>query len=376
LKFINLAQAFLKFTTHSNFKMLTDTDLKQFSRQIILPNFGLEAQKKLKASRVLVIGCGGLGGPAALFLVAAGVGNMGIIDFDVVSLSNLHRQVLFTTDDIGQKKVEIAKIRLSKLYPDAKIIAFDEKLSSQNALEILKNYDLIVDGSDNFPTRYLVNDACEILNKPFVYAAIHQFEAQLAIFNYEGSATYRDIFATPPPPHMAPNCSTGGVLGALAGTVGSMQALEAIKIITGVGNTLKNTMLLMEFGEMYFKKISINKNTERKTVTALIDYDIFCGLNSETANLRISKIAFLNLNPLEYRLIDIRTEQERDIFDIGGEHVEMEEAEEFFESLKEEKTIIFYCATGRRSKVITEKIIKKHSGVKVKFLDADLAEFY
>jgi sulfur-carrier protein adenylyltransferase/sulfurtransferase len=354
--------------------MLTDTDLKQFSRQIILPNFGFDAQEKLKAAKVLVIGCGGLGGPAALFLVAAGVGNLGIIDFDVVSLSNLHRQVLFTTEDVGQKKVEIAQKRLSKLYPEAIITAFDEKLNSQNAIEIFRKYDLIVDGSDNFPTRYLVNDACEILNLPFVYAAIHQFEAQLATFNFEGSATYRDIFATPPPPHMAPDCSTAGVLGALAGTVGSMQALEAIKIITGVGSTLKNTLLLMEFGEMYFKKISIKKNPAKEPVTELIDYDFFCGLNSENSELGITKTNLLNLNPLEYRLIDIRTEQERDLFDIGGEHIEMEEVEEYFENLKEEKTIIFYCATGRRSKAIAEKLIKKYTNIK--YLDANLAEFY
>jgi sulfur-carrier protein adenylyltransferase/sulfurtransferase len=356
--------------------MLSNTDLKQFSRQIILPNFGVATQEKLKAAKVLVIGCGGLGGPAALFLTAAGVGQLGLIDFDVVSLSNLHRQVLFTTEDISHKKVKIAQERLSKLYPAAEIIAYDTKLSSDNALEIFKNYDLIVDGSDNFPTRYLVNDACEILNKPYVYAAIHQFEAQLATFNLSGSATYRDVFATPPPPHMAPDCSTGGVLGALAGTVGSMQALEAIKIITGVGANLANTMLLMEFGEMYFKKITIKKDQSRKPITELIDYEYFCGISSENFELGISKTAFLNLNPLEYKLIDIRTDQERDIFDIGGEHIELNDDLDIFTNKINQKPTIFYCATGKRSKALVEKLIKVNPAFNIRFLDADLVEFY
>lgn len=356
--------------------MLSDNDLKQFARQIVLPGFGVAAQEKLKTAKVLVIGCGGLGGPAALFLTAAGVGTIGIIDFDVVSLSNLHRQVLFTTEDIGQKKVIVTQQRLQKLYPASQIVAYAERLSADNALDIFMSFDVIVDGSDNFSTRYLVNDACEILQKPFVYAAIHQFEAQLATLNLAGSSTYRDMFETPPPPHLAPDCSTGGVLGALAGTVGSMQSLEAIKIITGVGKPLINTLLLMEFGDMFFKKIKIKKNPNRTAIIELIDYDVFCGTKTQTRDLAISKTDFLNLNPLEYSLFDIRTDQERDLFDIGGEHVDPSDIDEEFLKNNNVRTLIFYCASGMRSKSLVSNLLSQFPEANVLYLNASLEEFY
>ncbi len=356
--------------------MLSDTDLKQFARQIILPGFGVTAQEKLKAAKVLVIGCGGLGGPAALFLTAAGVGTLGLIDFDIVSLSNLHRQVLFNTEDIGLKKVYVAQQRLQKLYPQVIINAYEQRLNTDNALDIFKKYDLIVDGSDNFPTRYLVNDTCEILQKPFVYAAIHQFEAQIATFNLAGSATYRDVFASPPPPHLAPDCSTGGVLGALAGTIGSMQALEAIKIITGLGTPLINTLLLMEFSDMFFKKIAVKKNPGRTTITELIDYEYFCGTYKQDHELAITKTDFLGLNPLEYLLFDIRTLQERDLFDIGGQHIDPDDIAETIFTENPAKTLIFYCASGHRSKALTTQLKKRIPTADIRYLDAHLEEFY
>ncbi len=356
--------------------MLSDSDLKQFARQIVLPGFGIAAQEKLKAAKVLVIGCGGLGGPAALFLTAAGVGTLGIIDFDLVSLSNLHRQVLFTTEDIGLKKVEVAQKRLQKLYPLAHIQAYAARLSTDNALDIFQKYDLIVDGSDNFATRYLVNDACEILKKPFVYAAIHQFEAQLATCNLAGSTTYRDMFATPPPAHLAPDCSTAGVVGALAGTVGSMQALEALKIITGIGTPLTNTLLLMEFADMFFKKIQIKKDTTRPPIKALIDYELFCGTQNQNTAFGISKTDFLNLNPPEYSLFDIRTDQERDLFDIGGQHIDAADIDLDFIHTHAGKTIILYCATGKRSKALAIQLKKQVATADIRYLDAQLEEFY
>jgi len=220
-------------------------ELARYDRHIIIPEFGLESQKKLKAAKVLVIGSGGLGSPVLLYLAAAGIGTIGIVDFDVVDDSNLQRQVLFGINEIGKPKVEAAKRRLEALNPHIKINLYNVHLNSQNALEIIKDYDVIADGTDNFPTRYLVNDASVLLNKPNIYASIFQFEGQVSVFNYtnqkgETGPNYRDLYPVPPPPGLVPSCAEGGVLGVLPGIIGSLQALEVIKVITGVGETLSD----------------------------------------------------------------------------------------------------------------------------------------
>ena len=229
----------------------TKEELARYNRHIIIPGFGMEAQLKLKAAKVLVIGSGGLGSPVLLYLAAAGVGTIGIVDFDVVDDSNLQRQVLFGVDEIGKPKVEAARRRLQALNPYIKLHIYNTHLNSQNALEILKDYDVIADGTDNFPTRYLVNDASVLLGKPNVYASIFQFEGQVSVFNYRNAQgelgpNYRDLYPTPPPPGLVPSCAEGGVLGVLPGIIGSLQALEVIKVITGVGETLAGRFYIFD----------------------------------------------------------------------------------------------------------------------------------
>ena len=225
-------------------------ELARYNRHIIIPEFGIEAQKKLKAAKVLVVGSGGLGSPVLLYLAAAGVGTIGIVDFDVVDDSNLQRQVLFGVEEVGKPKVEAAKQRLESLNPHIKIIIYNTQLTSKNALEIIKDYDVVADGTDNFPTRYLVNDASVLLGKPNVYASIFQFEGQVSVFNYKNASgelgpNYRDLYPTPPPPGLVPSCAEGGVLGVLPGIIGSLQASEVIKVITGVGETLSGRFFIL-----------------------------------------------------------------------------------------------------------------------------------
>ncbi|WP_315821024.1 molybdopterin-synthase adenylyltransferase MoeB [Paraflavitalea speifideaquila] len=227
-------------SNHSNITFSKE-ELARYNRHIIIPEFGLEAQQKLKAAKVLIVGSGGLGSPALLYLAAAGVGTIGIVDFDVVDDSNLQRQVLFGVESVGKSKVEAAKARLEALNPHINLVLYNTQLTSQNALDILKDYDLVADGTDNFPTRYLVNDAAVLLGKPNIYASIFQFEGQVSVFNYRNKdgvlgPNYRDLYPTPPPPGLVPSCAEGGVLGVLPGIIGSLQALEVIKVITGVGS--------------------------------------------------------------------------------------------------------------------------------------------
>src|SRR6476619_3531840 len=267
-------------------------ELSRYDRHIIIPDFGFEAQKKLKAAKVLVIGSGGLGSPALLYLAAAGVGTIGIIDFDVVDDSNLQRQVLFGVDEIGKPKVDAAKKRLESLNPFITIKVYNQQLTSQNALDIIKDYDVVADGTDNFPTRYLVNDACVLLGKPNVYASIFQFEGQVSVFNYRAAndelgPNYRDLYPTPPPPGLVPICTEGGVLGVLPGIIGSLQALEVIKVITGVGETLSGRFFVFDALSFESRTFKISRNPANPlnginpTITQLIDYEQFCGLKQE-----------------------------------------------------------------------------------------------
>jgi sulfur-carrier protein adenylyltransferase/sulfurtransferase len=354
--------------------MLSSAEKLRYARQTVLPGFGTSAQETLKNSKVLIVGCGGLGGPAALYLTSAGIGTLGLIDSDEVSLSNLQRQIIFKEKDLGLNKAKQAKKNLKDLNSAIKINTYLENLNAKNALEIIANYDIVVDGSDNFPTKYLINDACEILKKPFVFAAIHQFEAQISSCNVNGSSTYRDIFPEPPSPEMAPDCSTAGVLGALAGTIGSLQALEVIKILTAHKKPLINTLLVIDLGEMYFTKLRIKKNPDRVPAEKLIDYEKFCGIKKTSNSL--SKTEFLSLKDTEYILVDVRTEAERNQFHIGGKHIIYDDLNSFFERYDSANQVILYCASGVRAQKYAEELSMKFSSIDIKYLKASLSDFY
>jgi adenylyltransferase/sulfurtransferase len=262
----------------------TEEQILRYSRQIILPYVGGEGQRKLLASKVLLVGAGGLGSPAGLYLAAAGVGTIGIMDFDVVDLSNLHRQVLHHTDDLGRPKTESAAETIRSLNPDVQVILHQQKLTSENALEIFSQYDVIVEGSDNFPTKYLANDACVLLGKPLVFGAVFQFEGQVSVFLPGESACYRCLFPNPPPPGAVPSCQEAGVLGVVPGVIGCIQATETIKLLLELGTTLAERLLILSALDMEFLEIQAKRNPqcpvcgEHPTVTELIDYDLFCGL--------------------------------------------------------------------------------------------------
>ena len=267
---------------------LTTDDLSRYSRHLILPEVGMEGQQKLKAARVLCVGTGGLGSPLALYLAAAGIGTLGLVDFDVVDSSNLQRQIIHSTKDIGRKKIDSAEEKLTALNPALNIVKHETMLTSANALDILKDYDIVADGTDNFPTRYLVNDACVLLGKPNAYGSIFRFEGQASVFATEAGPCYRCLYPEPPPPGLVPSCAEGGVLGILPGLVGVIQATEVIKLILGKGDSLVGRLLLVDALNMRFRELKLRKNPEcpvcgqSPTVTALIDYDHFCGIVPET----------------------------------------------------------------------------------------------
>ena len=338
-------------------------ELARYNRHIIIPEFGFEAQQKLKAAKVLVIGCGGLGSPALLYLAAAGVGNIGIIDFDVVDDSNLHRQVLFGVDDIGKPKVEAAKRRLQSLNPHINIELYNTQLTSQNALEIIKNYDVVADGTDNFPTRYLVNDACLLLDKPNVYASIFQFEGQISVFNYvnakgDRGPNYRDLYPTPPPPGLVPNCAEGGVLGVLPGIIGSLQASEVIKVITGVGETLSGRFftfdaLTFETRTFNIKRRDINPlNGENSAINALIDYEQFCGVKAVEKPIKeitAKELYDLQVSGENFQLIDVRESDEYEKVNIGAELIPLATVADNAAKISKDIKVVVHCKLGGRS---------------------------
>src|SRR5450432_1039887 len=268
---------------------LSHEEIRRYSRHLIMPEVGLQGQKKLKAASVLLVGTGGLGAPLALYLAAAGVGRIGLVDFDVVDYTNLQRQVIHGTKDVGRPKIDSAIESMRDINPFVQLDRHETALSSENALEILKNYDYIVDGTDNFPTRYLVNDACVLLGKPNVYGSIFRFEGQVSVFDATRGPCYRCLYPEPPPPGMAPSCAEGGVLGVLPGIVGCIQANEAIKLILGIGNPLIGRLLLFNALKMQFRELKLQKDPncpicgKIKTITELIDYDQFCGIRGEEA---------------------------------------------------------------------------------------------
>ncbi len=354
-------------------------ELERYSRHLIIPEFNIEGQRKLKTAKVLVVGTGGLGAPLLQYLTAAGVGTIGILDFDIVEESNLQRQVLFTVDDVGKPKVEVAKQRLEKLNPHLTFHTYNVHLNSTNALEIIKDYDVVADGTDNFPTRYLVNDACVILGKVNVYASIFRFEGQASVFNYllpDGSRgpNYRDLFPAPPPPGLVPSCAEGGVLGVLPGILGSLQANEVIKVITGVGETLSGRLFLFDAASFTTRTLRIAKDPANETPTQLIDYEQFCGIPQQVAidealsqsgqngvrELSVQQLSELMKNNADFELIDVREPYEYDIVNIHGKLIPKGVIKEHVDEINRQKQVVVYCRSGKRSADVIRDLQDKY----------------
>lgn len=306
---------------------LSKEEVQRYSRHIILPEVGLEGQKKLKAASVLCIGTGGLGSPLLLYLAAAGIGRIGIVDFDIVDSSNLQRQIIHGTSWVGKPKIVSAKDRILEINPYCQVDLYETRISSENALDILAPYDVVIDGTDNFPTRYLTNDACVLLDKPNVYGSIFRFEGQATVFNYQVGPNYRDLYPEPPPPGMVPSCAEGGVLGVLPGVIGTIQATEAIKIILGAPDTLSGRLLLYNAWEMKFRELKLRPNPIRPVIEKLIDYEQFCGIPQAKAQeaaeqqkmteMTVVELkALIDSNANDYILIDVRNPNEYQIANI------------------------------------------------------------
>jgi len=348
---------------------MTDTqlsreELQRYSRHIIIPDFNIEGQKKLKAAKVLVVGCGGLGAPLLSYLAAAGIGTIGLVDHDTVDESNLHRQILFTLEDVGKPKVKVAAQRLSSQNPHIALHTYQEKLNPKNVLEIVKDYDIIADGTDNFPTRYLVNDACVILNKVNVYASIYRFEGQVSVFNYlhadhERGPNYRDLYPTPPPPGQVPSCAEGGVLGVLPGIIGSLQANEVIKVITGVGQPLAGELFVFDTLSFESRKLKFKNNPNNplqdKTEIELqrTDYEAFCGYQSEKkenfAEISVQELETMRHRQDDFLLLDVREPYEYEIANLGGKLIPLQEIESNWQVIPKDKQVVVHCRSGQRS---------------------------
>jgi sulfur-carrier protein adenylyltransferase/sulfurtransferase len=351
---------------------LTNDDLSRYSRHLILPEVGMEGQQKLKAARVLCVGTGGLGSPLALYLTAAGIGTLGLVDFDVVDSSNLQRQIIHSTKDIGRKKLDSAEDKLKALNPAINIVKHDTMLTSANALEIIKDYDIVADGTDNFPTRYLVNDACVLLGKPNAYGSIFRFEGQASVFATETGPCYRCLYPEPPPPGLVPSCAEGGVLGILPGLVGVIQATEVIKLILGKGEPLIGRLLLVDALNMRFRELKLRKNPEcpvcgeNPTVTALIDYQHFCGIVPETPQEKNVKNGIPQISVKDFKarrdagedifLLDVREPYEYQIAQIGGTLIPQNDVPNRLAEIPRDREIVVHCRSGARSQRIAEML--------------------
>ena len=345
---------------------LSPDEIARFSRHLILPEVGMEGQKRLKGASVLCVGTGGLGSPLLLYLAAAGVGRLGIVDFDVVDHSNLQRQVIHGTSWVGKPKIESAKARILEINPHCQVDLYETALTSENALEIIRPYDIVCDGTDNFPTRYLVNDACVLLGKPNVYGSIFRFEGQATVFNLDAeSPNYRDLFPEPPPPGLVPSCAEGGVVGVLPGIIGVIQATEAVKIITGIGTTLSGRLLLFDALKMSFRELKLRPSPERPVIDKLIDYQEFCGVGGTAPGQEeagaVESISVSELKTLldaggdDIVLIDVRMPQEAEIATIPGavlvplDQIENGTAIEQVRELAAGKRLYAHCKLGGRS---------------------------
>ena len=345
---------------------LSPDEIARFSRHLILPEVGMEGQKRLKGASVLCVGTGGLGSPLLLYLAAAGVGRLGIVDFDVVDHSNLQRQVIHGTSWVGKPKIESAKARILEINPHCQVDLYETALTSENALEIIRPYDIVCDGTDNFPTRYLVNDACVLLGKPNVYGSIFRFEGQATVFNLDAeSPNYRDLFPEPPPPGLVPSCAEGGVVGVLPGIIGVIQATEAVKIITGIGTTLSGRLLLFDALKMSFRELKLRPSPERPVIDKLIDYQEFCGVGGTAPGQEeagaVESISVSELKTLldaggdDIVLLDVRMPQEAEIATIPGavlvplDQIENGTAIEQVRALAAGKRLYAHCKLGGRS---------------------------
>ena len=353
---------------------LTNDELGRYSRHLILPEVGMEGQQRLKAAKVLCVGTGGLGSPLALYLAAAGIGTLGIIDFDTVDSSNLQRQIIHSTKDVGRKKVDSAQEKLNALNPALKVVKHDTMLTSANALEIFAQYDIVADGTDNFQTRYLVNDACVILKKPNAYGSIFRFEGQASVFATEDGPCYRCLYPEPPPPGLVPSCAEGGVLGILPGMIGTIQATEVIKLILGKGEPLVGRLLLVDALTMRFRELKLRKNPEcpvcgtNPTVTELIDYNQFCGIAPEPAHGADMKNGIPQISVRELKtkldkretnndnflLLDVREPYEYQIAQIGGLLIPQNDLPNRLGELDKDREIVVHCRSGARSQRAAE----------------------
>jgi len=342
----------------------TTDEIQRYARHLILPDVGVEGQQRLKAARVLIVGAGGLGSPVALYLAAAGVGTLGLVDFDVVDVSNLQRQILHGTKDVGRSKLESARARLRDINPNVRVEAHETRLTSENALDIIGGYDIVVDGTDNFATRYLTNDACVLLGKPNVYGSIFRFEGQASVFGLADGPCYRCLFPEPPPPGSVPSCAEGGVLGVLPGLVGTIQATEAIKLILGIGDTLAGRLLLIDALSMQFRAMTLRKDPAcpacgTRTITALIDYDEFCGVTPAGEVHDVDDVAEITPRELSDRLargdrsfdlIDVREPGEWAIARIEGARlIPLGQIPAALSSLDKTREIVVMCRSGMRS---------------------------
>ncbi len=347
---------------------LSREEISRYSRHLIMPEVALDGQKKLKSARVLTIGAGGLGAPLAMYLAAAGVGTIGIVDHDIVDESNLQRQIIHGTSDVGTPKLESAKKRIEDINPNVNVETFSEALSSENALDIFKDYDIIVDGTDNFPTRYLVNDACVLLGKPNVYGSIFRFEGQASVFYAEEGPCYRCLYPEPPPPGLVPSCAEGGVLGILPGAIGTIQATETVKLILGTGEPLIGRLLLYDALGMSYREMKLRKDPscpvcgENPTVTELIDYEEFCGIPQATAaeeeaaqsipEITVTELKDKLDNGEEINVLDVRENHEYEVANLGegiARLIPLGELPEHIDELDKDENFAIHCRSGARS---------------------------
>jgi sulfur-carrier protein adenylyltransferase/sulfurtransferase len=357
-------------TSPATLPELTRDELARYARHLTLPEVGVEGQQKLKAAKVLCVGTGGLGSPLALYLAAAGVGTLGLVDFDVVDASNLQRQIIHSTRDVGRKKLDSAADKLLALNPGVKVIRHETMLASANALDIVRDYDSVADGTDNFPTRYLVNDACVLTGKPNVYGSIFRFEGQASVFATREGPCYRCLYPEPPPPGTVPSCAEGGVLGILPGLVGLIQATEVIKLILGKGEPLIGRLLLVDALAMRFRELKIRKNRdcpvcgEHPTVTHLIDYQQFCGVTppSQQETALMNGIEQMSVQELKQRLdagedvfiLDVREPHEYQIANIGGTLIPMGQVPQRLDEIDRNREVVVQCRSGGRSQRVAE----------------------
>jgi len=357
-------------------RTLSKEENQRYSRHLIMPEVGMEGQLKLAKAKVLMIGAGGLGAPLGLYLAAAGVGRLGIVDFDVVDYTNLQRQITFSTNDVGRPKIQAAKERLAGMNPSIRIDTYETRLTSSNALDIFRDYDIIVDGTDNFPTRYLVNDACVLLNKPNVYGSIFRFEGQTTVFHYPGGPCYRCLYPEPPPPGLVPSCAEGGVLGVLPGIVGALQAMETIKLIIGIGEPLNGRLLLFDALGMRFRELRLRRNPacpvcgDHPTIHELIDYEEFCGIRGEEVVPVTTGIP--EITPLELKarldrgddifILDVREPHEYQICNLHGHLIPLGDLPKRVNELDTATEIVAHCKSGVRSAKAVEFL--KQAGFK------------